>query len=74
MPTPLLLLAPAVAFAAKAGSIKDLDKHNGFRDLALTQRCDDVPEFKGNNSSSACGHAPDRQGALRRDDCLPAPG
>jgi len=48
MPTPLLLLAPAIAFAAKGGSIKDLDKHNGFRDLALTQRCDDVAEFKGN--------------------------
>lgn len=48
MPTPLLLLAPAVALAAKGGSLKDLDKHNGFRDLALTQRCDEVADFKGN--------------------------
>lgn len=48
MPTPLLLLAPAVALAAKSGSLKDLDKHNGFRDLAFTQRCDEVPDFKGN--------------------------
>ncbi|MEC8425667.1 MAG: hypothetical protein VX000_17900 [Myxococcota bacterium] len=48
MPTPLLLLAPAVALAAKGGSLKDLDKHNGFRDLALTQRCDDIADFKGN--------------------------
>jgi hypothetical protein len=48
MPSPLLLVAPAVAFAAKSGSLKDLDKHNGFRDLAFTQRCDEVADFKGN--------------------------
>ena len=48
MPTPLLLLAPLAAFAAKGGSLKNLDKHNGFRDLALTQRCDDIADFKGN--------------------------
>jgi hypothetical protein len=48
MSMPFLLIAPVLAFAAKPGSLKDLDKHNGFRDLVLTQRCEDIPDFKGN--------------------------
>jgi hypothetical protein len=40
----LLALGPALA----AGSLKDLDKHNGFRDLALTQKCSEIEGLKAN--------------------------
>ena len=36
---------------ANAGSLKDLDKRNGFRDVALTQRCDQVEGLKGNTGA-----------------------
>jgi len=44
------LLAAALTFhaAAAGGSIKDLDKKNGFRDVALTQPCDEIEGLKGN--------------------------
>lgn len=40
-------LSPAMA----GGSIKDLDKKNGFRDVALTQRCDEIEGLKGNTAA-----------------------
>jgi|GEM_PF-5131164 len=43
------LITPAMA--AKGGSIKDLDKKNGFRDVALTQRCDQIEGLKGNTAA-----------------------
>ncbi|MBL8616856.1 MAG: hypothetical protein JNM72_14700 [Deltaproteobacteria bacterium] len=36
---------------ASAGSLKDLDKRNGFRDVALTQRCDQIDGLKGNTGA-----------------------
>jgi hypothetical protein len=36
---------------ASAGSIKDLDKRNGFRDVALTQRCAQIDGLKGNTAA-----------------------
>lgn len=42
-----LLASPAWA----GGSLKDLDKKNGFRDVALTQRCDQIEGLKGNTSA-----------------------
>jgi hypothetical protein len=47
----VLLLASSLAFGAKDGTLKDLDKHAGFRDLALGQRCDEVDAFKGNSAA-----------------------
>ena len=43
-------LVAALTFhaAAAGGSIKDLDKKNGFRDVALTQPCDEIEGLKGN--------------------------
>jgi hypothetical protein len=43
----MLTLHAAVA----GGSIKDLDKKNGFRDVALTQRCDQIEGLKGNTAA-----------------------
>ncbi|HCH65219.1 MAG TPA: hypothetical protein DFR83_20610 [Deltaproteobacteria bacterium] len=37
--------------AMAGGSIKDLDKKNGFRDVALTQRCDQIDGLKGNTTA-----------------------
>ena len=37
--------------ALAGGSIKDLDKKNGFRDVALTQRCDRIEGIKGNTGA-----------------------
>ena len=43
----LLTLNTALA----GGSIKDLDKKNGFRDVSLTQRCDEIEGLKGNTAA-----------------------
>ncbi len=37
--------------AVAGGSLKDLDKKNGFRDVALTQRCDQIEGLKGNTGA-----------------------
>ena len=46
-----LAAALTVHSAAAGGSIKDLDKKNGFRDVALTQRCDEIEGLKGNTAA-----------------------
>lgn len=42
------LVGMLMASVASAGALKDLDKRNGFRDVALTQRCDQIEGLKGN--------------------------
>ena len=48
---PLLLLTVSTTFAAKAGSLKDLDKHPGFRTLAFGDACPSVEGFRGNKAA-----------------------
>jgi hypothetical protein len=58
-PAPALPLAPrataalllAAAGPAWAGSLKDLDKREGFRDLAFGQVCGEIEGFKGNTGA-----------------------
>lgn len=45
---PLLILSSSLSLAAKEGSLKDLDKHAGFRELPFGTKCDEVEGFKGN--------------------------
>jgi hypothetical protein len=52
MPLAGLMAATMMMQAAVAGgSVKDLDKKNGFRDVALTQRCDQIEGLKGNTEA-----------------------
>jgi len=46
-----LAMAVVTAPALAGGSIKNLDKKNGFRDVALTQRCDQIEGLKGNTQA-----------------------
>lgn len=48
---PLLILSSSLSLAAKEGSLKDLDKHAGFRELPFGAKCDEVDGFKGNKQA-----------------------
>ncbi len=47
----MLAMAVVAAPALAGGSLKNLDKKNGFRDVALTQRCDQIEGLKGNTKA-----------------------
>ena len=52
MPLAGLTVAMLTAHVAAAGgSIKDLDKKNGFRDASLGQSCDQIDGLKGNTAA-----------------------
>lgn len=55
---PLLVLSSSLSLAAKEGSLKDLDKHAGFRELKFGAKCEEVEGFKGNKEAlKAAGKA-----------------
>jgi len=47
----MMAAALTSGLALAGGSIKDLDKKNGFRDVALTQRCAEIEGLKGNTGA-----------------------